>query len=84
MSRPNGIPLGTNYTLEVDEDEMCQDFDPLPQIAAASQDKITPVSLETVSHIELEKAQKSCPEVVKSRERTACTHYQHAICGICS
>ena len=65
LSRPDGVPMAVNYTLNVDEEEALDaDVDPLPGLEVASMRTLTPVTLETVSHLELEKAQKSCPEVV--------------------
>ena len=62
LSRPEGTPMGSNYTLEVDSEEaLPPDFEPLPDIAAVTRNSV--ISFETVSHSALAKEQSSCPEV---------------------
>ena len=72
LSRPEGVPLGANYTLSLEDDEFTApaDLDPLPEVApiAEATEPTTPLVFNTVSHEALRDAQQSCPEVANHKK----------------
>ena len=84
LSRPVGVPLGSDYVVNVEDDENVEpaDIDPLPSIAAVSQ----PLSFQTVSAEELFDSQKACADVENHKKgnhpRTINMQYVEVIPGI--